>query len=234
MEEFLSRDNRNSFVARVYAILTAQLLVTAASVWFFAARPETTIALLSSPRGRIVPALSSLISFVSVVWMGVSPRARTSSPLKWNLLAAFTLSESLLVGLIASLFPSRVVWTAAASTALATGAVTAHAVANRNVHRDLSSAGRTLTSWGVLFLVYGALAALAPSWMPYNEAAYGLAGAVLFAAYLSYHTKRIVSGEYDRTLSHKDYVYGAVTLYSDIVNMFVYLLRVLAATNDSD
>jgi FtsH-binding integral membrane protein len=58
-----------------------------------------------------------------------------------------------------------------------------------------------------------AFGVLPAGFLPYNNMLYGLAGACLFSFYLAYHTKL--------------YVFGAMTLYNDIINMFVYLLRVI-------
>ena len=48
--------------------------------------------------GRVVPMLSLAVSTISALWIGASPRARRSSPLKWQLLALFTLGEAITVG----------------------------------------------------------------------------------------------------------------------------------------
>lgn len=86
--------------------------------------------------------------------------------------------------------------------------------------------------------------------MPYNEMLYSLVGACLFSFYLAYHTKLIVAGKHAKyLLNEKDYVFGAskfylfasplyasanhyplfssVTLYNDIINIFIYTLRLI-------
>jgi FtsH-binding integral membrane protein len=83
-------------------------------------------------------------------------------------------------------------------------------------------------------LVYGllhvlqAFGVLPAGFLPYNNMLYGLAGACLFSFYLAYHTKLIVAGKHAKyQMNETDYVFGAMTLYNDIINMFVYLLRVI-------
>lgn len=234
IDAFLSRDNRNSFIVRVYAILTVQLLVTAVIVYFFASRPE--ISQFVMHRARIVPLLSIGVSSAAMIWMTVSERARTTSPLKWNLLTLFTLGEALSVGFISSLFPVKTVLTAMLSTAVATATVTTYTVLQRNSKYDLSQLGRTLSTLAVLFLLYGVVLLVAPpGFLPYNEAVYSLLGAALFSVYLAYHTRLIVSGKHSKyQLDHRDYVFGAMTLYSDIINMFIFILRLLASDNAND
>lgn len=82
-----------------------------------------------------------------------------------------------------------------------------------------------------------------------KDAVYGMAGAALFAMYLAYHTRTIVSGKYTAVkMNQEDYVLGAsmfsdnevntnfshllsllfpVSLYNDIINMFLYILRII-------
>ena len=59
-------------------------------------------------------------------------------------------------------------------------------------------------------------------------------GASLFSFYLAYHTRLIFSGKYNTEyqLNEEDYVFGAMALYSDIINIFIYILRFLADDDD--
>lgn len=50
IDSFLTRDNRNSFISRVYMILSGQLLMVAASIFLFAKYPIMTRFMLT--RGR--------------------------------------------------------------------------------------------------------------------------------------------------------------------------------------
>jgi protein lifeguard len=90
-----------------------------------------------------------------------------------------------------------------------------------------------------LFLVYGLLqllqvvGVLPAGFLPYNEMLYSLAGATLFSFYLAYHTKLIVSGKHSKhQMNEKDYVFGAMTLYNDIINLFIYILRLIGEDRD--
>ena len=69
--------------------------------------------------------------------------------------------------------------------------------------------------------------------LPYNEMLYGLVGACLFSFYLAHHTKLIVAGKHTKyQMSDKDYVFGAMTLYNDIINLFIYTLRLIGEDRD--
>ena len=144
IDSFLTRDNRNTFIARVYTILTTQLLITIASIFTFARNPNIAYWILS--KGRIVPMGCLLLTSISVSWMSASEKARQTAPMKWNLLALFTIGEALVVGLISSFFKSKTVISALSATAVSLISVTAYTLLNRNPKYDLSQWGAGLSS----------------------------------------------------------------------------------------
>jgi FtsH-binding integral membrane protein len=165
--------------------------------------------------------------------MSFSERARQSSPLKWQLLTVFTLAESVLLGFITSLYRPQTVLSAMSSTAIATLSITLYTLMNKSPKYDLSQWGAGLSSMGMTFLVYGVLdllsrAGILPQFLPYNESIFCMFGSALFSMYLAYHTRLIVGGKHSKyQLNEKDYVFGALLLYQDIVSLFLYILRLL-------
>ena len=62
---------------------------------------------------------------------------------------------------------------------------------------------------------------------------YSACGATLFSFYLAHHTKLIVAGKHSKyQMNEKDYVYGAVSLFNDIINLFIYVLKILGEEKD--
>mmetsp|Transcript_3161 Transcript_3161/g.5878 ORF Transcript_3161/g.5878 Transcript_3161/m.5878 type:complete len:392 (+) Transcript_3161:68-1243(+) len=232
---FLTRESRNSFIVKVYAILTGQLVLVALSALLFGRYPALGRWMMTSSAGRVVPWASIFISTMTVMFMTVSERARQVAPLKWQLLGLFSISEAIVVGLISSFYKSKTVMSAVLSTAVATMSVTMYTLLNKNSKRDLSQWGASLSSMGMIFVCYGILHLLSisgilpPEFLPYNETVYCFLGTSLFTLYLAYHTRLVVSGKHSKyQLNEKDYVFGAVLLYNDIINIFLYMLRLLA------
>lgn len=237
IDSFLTRDSRNTFIARVYAILSGQLLFTALTVLLFALNPG--MATWMRQAGSLVPLLSLGLSTVAWFMVATSAKARRSSPLKWQLLSLFTVGEALSVGFISSFYKFRTVVSAMLATTVATVGVSLYTILQKNPKYDLSQWGAGLSSCGVIFLVYGLIylfelfGILPAGFLPYNEVLYSLLGTVLFSAYLAYHTKLIVSGKHTKyQMNEKDYVFGAMSLYNDIINIFIYLLRIIAEDKD--
>ena len=78
--------------------------------------------------------------------MTFSERARQVAPLKWQLLALFSIAEAIIVGFLSSFYKSKTVMSAAMSTAVATMSVTMYTILNRDSKRDLSQWGAGLSS----------------------------------------------------------------------------------------
>lgn len=90
------------------------------------------------------------------------------------------------------------------------------------------------TGWGILigiiapFILFGIFAWIA--WIPILHNLYCALGAALFAIYLVIDTQLIVGGgRYE--LSMDDYIAGALLLYIDIIQIFLYILSALGNSN---
>mmetsp|Transcript_8671 Transcript_8671/g.11483 ORF Transcript_8671/g.11483 Transcript_8671/m.11483 type:complete len:331 (+) Transcript_8671:181-1173(+) len=232
MGAFLTRESRNTFISRVYAILAGQLAVTCLSIFAFG---KYDFAGKWMQRGWGAAAgVSLLLSTIAWFAMFSYPNARRANPLKWQLLALFTVGEAVSVGFLTSFFKFQSVITAMMTTAGATGAVSLYTILNRNSKYDLSQWGAGLASAGVMFLMYGMLQFLEivgiipKGFLPLTDAMYSACGATLFSLYLAHHTRMIVSGKHTKyQMNEDDYVYGAVTLFNDVINIFIYLLKIL-------
>jgi protein lifeguard len=168
--------------------------------------------------GPAVQILSLVLSTVAWVIMSISPDARRLSPVKWQILALFTLGEAVSVGFISSFYTFQSVVSAMLTTALATTGVSLYTVLQRNSKYDLSQWGATLSSCGLIFVMYGliqifqSVGFLPAGFLPHNDMLYGMIGATLFSFYLAYHTRLIVSGKHTKhQMNEKDYVFGAST-----------------------
>ena len=144
INSFLSRENRNSFIIKVYSILTVQLLVTSLFIFGFHSFKGLSYWMLT--KGRMVPFLSLFMSSICCTIMTTSTKARRTSPTKWQLLSLFTLGQSIAVGFITSFHPLRTVVSAMLATALATGGVTLYTFWQQNPKYDLSQWGAALSS----------------------------------------------------------------------------------------
>ena len=242
MNSFLTRESRNAFVARVYGILSCQLTFTALVCTLFGVYPPLTALARTigtaqlgfgsnDYRANPLVALSLggiLLSTISWFTVCASPTARRQSPQKWWWLTLFTIGEAISVGCVSSLYDFKSVVLAMGATAVATITVSAYTIFQSNPKYDLSQWGTTLSSWAMILLVYilvGMLqsAGIIPfELVPFNDMIYSAFASILFSVYLAHHTKLIVGGKHAKyRMNEKDYVFGAMALYVDIVNIFL-------------
>ena len=64
-----------------------------------------------------------------------------------------------------------------------------------------------------------------------STVAYGLIGATICTIFLAIDTQMILGGK-KYEYSEEDYVFAALNLYLDIINIFLYLLQILGGSSD--
>eukprot|EP00882_Tetradesmus_deserticola_P031243 GHRQ01035325.1.p1 GENE.GHRQ01035325.1~~GHRQ01035325.1.p1 ORF type:complete len:230 (-),score=87.82 GHRQ01035325.1:3-692(-) len=148
-------------------------------------------------------------------------QARRQHPLNLVFLFAFTAAEAVLVGTISSMYNTDVVLIAALLTVGMTACLSLYATQTK---RDFTAAGGIMFS--LLFALIGAgLLSIFIRNRVMDIVVSGV-GAALFGAYIVFDVQLMVgSGAY--AISPDEYVMAAINIYLDIVNLFLYLLRLL-------
>ena len=94
---------------------------------------------------------------------------------------------------------------------------------------DLTQFGSMLFAGLMVLLVSAVMGAFMN--VPQNSLVGSTVGALLFSAFIVHDTQLIVGGK-KRQFDTGDYVLGAMSLYMDIVNLFLYLLRLFGELQD--
>lgn len=221
--QFAERTVRLGFTRKVFGLLGIQLLITT-----FVAAPIVTVpAVKAFVLGN--PWLTNLAMFTSlglVLAFMFSERARQQHPLNLALLFTFTAAEGLLVGIISSQYQTQLVVLAFALTAALTVGLALYAMRTKT---DFTASGGFLFA-GLLGLI---TAGFLMYWMrtPLTQMLLAGGGAVLFCFYIVYDVQMIVGGSHQYKMSPDDYVMAAITVYLDIINLFIHLLRLLDSAN---
>ena len=150
------------------------------------------------------------------------------------LLLVFTLSEAYMVSFITTVYAEfkggAIVIVAACMTLgnyffnkAIVVALTLYAMFTRS---DFSAGYGILFGMIAPFIMFGIFAWV--SWIPVLHSLYCALGACLFAIYLVIDTQLIVGGG-RYSLSMDDYVAGAMILYIDIIQIFLYILELLGS-----
>jgi len=208
------------FIRKVYGILTGQLLFTTIfSAGCYAMKDNHAfLGLMLNPAVVVLV----LVLYIASICALVCCRMDKSVPLNYILLAVFTSCVSYIVGFTCLRYDPVTVVEAAGLTAAMTLAISIYAIRTKT---DFTIFGPICYIVGLVFCVVGLFAAL---WGPSMRLAFCCIGVILFSFYLLMDTQMIIGGKNRRYQIDADsYILGAVTLYLDIINIFLYLLEIL-------
>ncbi|XP_033095809.1 protein lifeguard 4-like [Anneissia japonica] len=202
---------RMGFLRKVYGILSIQLLVTAVTAALFMS--STTIkSYVQQSSGFLM--LAGILSLVLIIALMVK---RHESPTNMYLLFAFTFVDAYSVGTIVTFYDVDVVIQAVILTSAVTVALTMYTFQSK---RDFSSWGAGLFSVLLVLIVASIMQLFLQSEVMNLMIAIG--GAVIFSLFLIYDTHLLM-----HKLSPEEYILASINLYLDIINLFLYILRIL-------
>jgi len=205
-------DIRMAFVRKVYAILSVQLIATAilSSVSFFSESYKNWI--------QTNQWMMWISLFGALGFMGLTYWKRKSYPTNLLFLAGFTGLEAYSISVIVSFYQSKIVLQAVLLTAGIFVALTLFACQTKY----------DFTSW--MPYLFGGLWALIligfmAAFFPFNskvELAYSVIAALIFSGYILVDTQLIM-----RHYHVEEEIAAAISLYLDIINLFLAILRIL-------
>ncbi|EDW01328.1 protein lifeguard 1 isoform X1 [Drosophila grimshawi] len=210
---------RKGFIRKVYLILMMQLLITFGFVSVFTFS-EATQKWAQTNYWLVWVALAVLI--VTMICMACCESVRRKTPLNFIFLFLFTLAESFLLGVIAGTYEADEVLMAVGITAAVSLGLTLFALQTKY---DFTMCGGVLVACLVVFIIFGIIAIFIPGKI--IGLVYASLGALLFSVYLVYDTQLMLGGNHKYSISPEEYIFAALNLYLDIVNIFMYLLTII-------
>jgi FtsH-binding integral membrane protein len=212
-----------AYLNKIYGWMSLSMLVTAATA-IYAMHSDK---LLTWSAGNCIWLLLGTLGIILI--MAFCRNMLTAGALT-VLFMAFSALEGLALGPILSMYTTQSLGLTFACTAGMFGAMALYGAVTK---RNLGGLGRTL-----MMLLFGLIIAGVANIFFGNSTAdlviSGI-GVVVFALFTAYDTQRLLAeGAYlsDADERNKGAIMGAVTLYLDFLNLFLYLLRFLGAARD--
>jgi FtsH-binding integral membrane protein len=150
----------------------------------------------------------------------------TAVPANYILLSVFCLCQSVMLAIICSYYETKSVFIALVITAMIVSALTIYAWNTKSDFTILN---------GIMLVVLTALIVSGFIMMffrtPFLETLYSFIGAVVFGVYIVIDVQ-MIEGKMREKYEIDDYVGGAMNLYLDILNLFIYVLQLLGKKND--
>ncbi|NXE46536.1 LFG3 protein, partial [Casuarius casuarius] len=208
------RKVRHTFIRKVYAIISLQLLVTVGIIAVF-----TFVSPVRSfvQRNVAIYYASYAVFLVTYLVLACCQGPRRRFP--WNiiLLAVFVTWGDSGVPSVCSMYRTNAVLIAMLITAIVAIIVTVFCFQTK-----VSPKRRP---WGLWQGCASGSPCPRPQ-VPWLHMLYAAIGAIVFTLFLAYDTQ-LVLGNRKNTLSPEEYVYGALTIYTDIMYIFTSILQIV-------
>jgi len=215
---------RAGFIRKVYGILSIQMLVTVGGACLFMLNDATRQYVTHTP------SMFYMAMFLPIGFIFALMCYKDRHPHNLVILGGFTLCEAYTIGVICAMYYENglgnIVLQALMLTAAVFMSLTAYTFTTK---KDFSCLGAGLFGALIVLLVWGLLNMIF-DFGGIGRMVFSLFGTLLFSGYILYDTSQIM-----HNLGPDDYVEGAINLYLDIINLFLYLLeflRMLQGGND--
>ncbi|ONK55334.1 uncharacterized protein A4U43_UnF4840 [Asparagus officinalis] len=218
-----SPELRWAFIRKIYSILTMQMLLTVAvaSIVVFVHPVHNFFATTSAGLGLYIFLI--ILPFIVLCPLYYYYR---SHPVNLVLLGIFTLCISFAVGMTCAFTSGKVILESAILTCVVVISLTLYTFWAARRGHDFSFLGPFLFA-GLMIIVVFALIQL---FFPMGRIAYAIYGGIaslIFCGYIIYDTDNLI-----KRYSYDEYVWAAVSLYLDIINLFLSLLTLFRAVED--
>ena len=214
-EEQIQQKIRLGFIRKVYGIILFQLLITTLLIYYAMCSKTLQIFMVSNP-SFIYLCLAGVI-FTEIPILCCQSAAH-KVPLNYILLLIFTLSESYIIACTTIYYePSSVFICAGITLGIVIG-LTLYAIFSKT---DLTVCGGALVSLSVILLILSIIGIFYTSL--FYQTLVNSCAVFLFSIYLIYDTQLVI-GKNKKFISADDYIIGAMTIYIDIVTLFIKIL----------
>lgn len=222
--DFTDQSIRRGFIRKVYSILMVQLTITAAMIAAFLYH-EPTKRYVQNHIYLLIVAIVVLI--VSLIALHCCGDLRRKFPANIVLLSMFTLAEGFMMAVVASTYTAESVLMAVGLTAAICLGLTLFAFQTK---WDFTMMGGLLFVGLIILLVLGFVAIFVRNHV--LNMVYASVGALLFSVYLIYDTQLMMGGKHKYSISPEEYIFAAMNLYLDIINIFMYILALVGTRSD--
>ncbi|GLH16781.1 uncharacterized protein GBIM_21067 [Gryllus bimaculatus] len=223
--EFSEKTIRHGFIRKVYSILMLQLLVSLSFIALFTFHNGTKNYVRGHPE---MVWIAFVIVLVTLIAMSCCTNVRRKAPMNFIFLFVFTLAESLILGVISSTYNPDAVLMAVGLCAAVCFGLTLFAFQTK---WDFTVMGGVLFVAVIILFLFGIVAAILPGSKTLTLV-YASLGALVFCVYLVYDTQMMMGGKHKYSISPEEYIFAALSLYLDVINIFLYLLTIIGIARD--
>ena len=213
---------RLGFIRKVYGILSMQLILTTFMCLISITSPSYASFQKTHPGFIWLSMIGSILILLAICCI---PGMSRKVPANYILLFTFTLFEGYMVSAACSMTNPKLVLMAAAMTCAITIALTVYAWTTKT---DFTVCGSLLFLSACCLLIMSLFA----MFFKFLHVVVATLGIFIYSIYIIYDTQLLI-GNKENALDIEDYIFGALMLYLDVINMFLYILQFLKYFNDN-
>jgi FtsH-binding integral membrane protein len=222
MCELTPPEIRQSFIRKVYSTLWLQLAFTSLCIGL--TKGEHAVShFLVSPGGVLLTYVAMVMGFVLLCAFLCCTETMKKKPNDKIFLCAFTGSMTYTLCFVSVFYKTQIILLGGLSTLGIFSGLSLYAIQTKV---DYTTCGNTLCILLLGLILLGFMVPFVSA--PLVQIGYSVGGAVIFSFYIIYDTQMII-GDSNRKIkfNEDDYVLAAVSLYLDLVNLFLYMLDIL-------
>ncbi|XP_017117264.1 protein lifeguard 1 isoform X1 [Drosophila elegans] len=221
--EFCNSSIRRGFIRKVYLILLLQMITSLVVITALTIDKQVRLGVAKST-WMFLLALFTVVAIL--VTLACNENLRRRSPLNLLFLSAFTIAESFLLAIAACRFAPMEIFIAVLITAAVCLGLTLFALQTRY---DFTMMGGFLLSSLIILLLFGILTIFVGGGL--FTYVYASISALLFSVYLVYDTQLMMGGRHRYSISPEEYIFAAINLYMDVINIFLDILQIMGGSD---
>ncbi|EYU46519.1 hypothetical protein ABFS82_04G035200 [Erythranthe guttata] len=214
---------RWAFIRKVYSILTLQLLATIGFAAMVANVRPVADFFGATWFGMIIYFVSIILVSTTVLCM--LSVYRDKHPLNFILLGIFTLTFGFAFGVLAAFTSGRIIIETSIATTVVVVCLTVYTFWAAKRGQDFFFLVPFVLSIVVILIIFTVFQIFFPMGRMFDVLCSGLS-VILFCAYIIFHTAMLIERD-----SYDDYIWASITLYLDVLNVFLNLLSIFGRRN---
>lgn len=215
-----SPELRWSFIRKVYSIISLQLLVTVAVAAVVVSVHPIAVFFVSTGAGLALYIVLIILPFIVLCPLYYYHQRH---PVNYLLLGVFTVSLAFAVGLTCAFTSGKVILESVILTGAVVLSLTLYTFWAAKKGYDFNFLGPFLFGAIIVLFLFAMIQILFPLGK-ISVMIYGCLASIIFCGYIVYDTDNLI-----KRYSYDEYIWAAVALYLDIINLFLSLLTVFRA-----
>lgn len=226
--KFERPEDRMKFIRGVYSILLVQLVCFFGFVLLM--NLNEAVRMRFSHPALIWLAMGMYMGVVIGSFCCCPEQMMTTNPISVGTLIVITFALSLLSGVIAGRMNPKIVLLAVGLTLIIVLALTLIAF---TCSYDFTQLDGIMCVALLILMLFGIVTMFLKDEFPILDLIYGYLGAGIFCMYIIIDTQMLMSGK-SKSLAPTMYILGAITLFIDIVQLFLFILKILNGSESGD